>query len=263
MKIVVTFATELELRPWRRLRPFTRIRSDEGAVYGTRIGDLEILAALTGIGCHNAARVVRTLLETSTCACISSGLAGGLKPEHRSQEILVARAVGRACSPCAIKSDENLMELAVRCGAKAVDLMHTSETILNSATEKRRMGAGADAVDMESFTVVKEASVRGIPAVAIRAIADPMDTDLPLDFHPLIDKEGDIRISRVLARLARNPYRLVALARFGFESLRAASSLARFLDRYLEALAAQSEFQETQARIVKDLPAEKISTAWS
>src|SRR2546425_12744713 len=168
MKIVVTFATESEFRPWRRLRLFTRIGSDESALYRTRIGDVEICAVLTGIGCPNAGRVVRPLFETSPAVCVCSGLAGGLRPEHRSQQVLVAREIRRDGSPRAIKSDENLVELAVGCGAKPVNLIHTSERILLSAVEKQRMGADADAVDMESFVIVKEASARGIPAVAIR-----------------------------------------------------------------------------------------------
>src|SRR3989442_6323807 len=158
MKIVVTFATESKFRRWRRLGLFVRIRSDEGAVYLTRIGDVEIGAALTGIGCHNAGRVVRPLFETSPAVCVCSGLAGGLKPEYRSQQVLVAREIRRDGSPRAIKSDENLVDLAVGCGAKPVNLIHTSERNLHSAVEKQRMGADADAVDMESFVIVKEAS---------------------------------------------------------------------------------------------------------
>jgi nucleoside phosphorylase len=214
-------------------------------VYLARIGDVEICAALTGIGCHNARRVVRPLFEFSPAVCVCSGLAGGLKSEHRSQQVLVAKEIRRDGSPRAIKSHEKLVALAVDCGAKPVNLIHTSERILHTAAEKQRMGADADAVDMESFVVVQEASARGIPAVAIRAVADTMERDLPLDFHQLVGEQGDIKFSRVLGGLARNPRRAGALARFGFESLRAATSLARFLDRYLDALADWKKTQES------------------
>ncbi|HEV8129791.1 MAG TPA: hypothetical protein VGQ81_00950 [Acidobacteriota bacterium] len=239
MKILVVFATQSEFRPWRKLRAFGQVRKGQYSIYAARVGQAEVSAVITGIGSDNARRVVRSLLSDEPDLCISSGLAGGLRPEHFAQQILAARAVRAAGVERPIPSDETLFGLAVRCGAKPADLFYTSEIVLVSSEDKRRMSALADAVEMESFAVLKEASASQIPAAAIRVIADPVDVDLPLDFNRVLASRGTVSVSQVLAQLTRDPQRLPALARFSFQSISAARSLALFLDRYVEALARQ------------------------
>ncbi|MBI2821892.1 MAG: hypothetical protein HYX74_06680 [Acidobacteria bacterium] len=237
MKIVVTFAAESEFSPWRRLRSFRRVRCVEGALYETRIGAATVYAAVTGMGGHNAGRVIAPLLREAPDVCVSSGLAGGLRRRYLPRAVLVARAVCLKGSDQLIQSDEGLVRLAVRCGATAVDLFHSGENVVLTAKEKFRMGLVADAVEMESFAVMQETACRKVPAVAIRAIADPVEMDLPLDFNQATGRDGCVSVPRVLAQLARRPARLPALVRFGFESRRSAWALVSLLDRYAETLA--------------------------
>ncbi len=41
----------------------------------------------------------------------------------------------------------------------------------------------ADAVEMESFAVLSRARANGVPGIAIRAVSDTVDEDLPLGMN--------------------------------------------------------------------------------
>ena len=250
MRVLVAFATESEFGPWRRLRAF-RAAADAN-VYEAQIGENQVVAVVIGIGAGNARARIGKLLESAPDCCISSGLAGGLKPGLSAGDVLAARAVCATGSPRLLDSDAQLVATAVRCGARAVDLFCTSRTVLVRAQDKAEMGLAADAVEMESFGVIYEATGRGIPAAAIRAVSDPAGLDLPLDFNRVVDDRGAVRVPLLLGQLARSPQRLPALARFGWESSRAARSLAEFLDRFVGQLSRpalrQPPFVETEKR---------------
>jgi adenosylhomocysteine nucleosidase len=177
-------------------------------------------------------------------------LAAGLKPHYRRGQILVARAVRSAQDPCVVQSDAYLLRRAVACGAKAVDLFHTSETVVLTPEEKSRLGTFADAVEMESFIIMTEATACGVPAVAIRAIGDTVGVDVPLDFDQALGERGRVSVPLLLAQLVKHPSRLPGLIRFGFESCRASVLLARFLNRYIEVLAEQKEQMHVPSHVV-------------
>ena len=86
---------------------------------------------------------------------------------------------------------------------------------------------------MESFEIFREAAACGSPAVAIRAISDGIDEDLPLDMNQLFTDEGQLSISRVMGQVALHPQSIPGLVKLRENSKRAAESLARFLDRYV------------------------------
>jgi nucleoside phosphorylase len=186
------------------------------------------------------------VLDDGVDVCISSGLAGGLKDEHGRGDILVARAVRNHGNHC-VKSNARLLQLAVDAGAKPVDLFVSAEAVVATARRKYQLGVAADAVEMESFAVLSAAAARGVQALAVRAIADPVSADLPYDFNQVINKEGQVSLRRVISLVVRSPQRLPALVRFVRESSHAAARLARFLDGYVESLSSQAKrFEELQ-----------------
>jgi len=250
VKIVVTFALEAEFAAWRRLRSFRRVFVEGNAVYEAQIGEAEVRVVLTGVGARNARRMMSVLLNPPPAVCISAGLAGGLKLGYRRGEILAAGGVRSDSANRIFRSDANLLRLAVGCGARAVEMFYTSERVVLRAQEKSRLGTLADAVEMESFAVLSETSAGGVPGVAIRAIGDPVDLDLPYDFNQVVGKHGRVSIPRVLAQIAKSPHRFPALVQFGRDSLRACASLARFLDRYVEVVASQKSNQEVLSQAV-------------
>lgn len=240
VKIAVIFALDSEFAPWRRIRPFRRLRSESGA-YETVIGSARIHVVLSGAGPAHAARVARRVLAARPDLCISTGLAGALRSSFVPGQILAASRVLSSESTLVGESHPLLLEAALSSGARPAAAFLTASSILGSAEEKQRFAPVADAVEMESFAVLSEAAKWHIPAVAVRAISDAADANLPLDFNRVLDAHGHVRLSLIFSELARRPHKIPALVRFGRTSRRAAVNLARFLDAYVLALSAQPE----------------------
>jgi adenosylhomocysteine nucleosidase len=106
--------------------------------------------------------------------------------------------------------------------------------VVSTAVEKEALGASGDAVDMESVYIFAAASQREIPAVAIRAVSDGVESDLPLDFDRTFNERGAVSVPRVLRQIAARPHRIGGLLRLAHESGRAAAALAAFLDVYVD-----------------------------
>jgi len=249
MRILVTFAVEWEFKPWLRLGSFQACPGDGRAFSATAAGS-DIRVVLTGIGAANAARAIRSFTDYRPDICIASGLAGGLKPQHRSGEILAARVVRAEDARISYESDQALFSAAVRCGAKPVDQFLSSGRVVRTAQEKFRLGSAADAVEMEAFAVMQEMSDLDVPCVALRAVADPADMNVPCDFDRALDDSGRIRIVQVLSQLAGDPRRLWPLAQLGVRSTRAATVLARYLERYTNGLAGHEEKMDLSVKAI-------------
>lgn len=248
MRILVTFATPQEFAPWRALRTFAPAELGPHKVYSARIGNAELRVAITGIGQMAAVRAARQLLQLGAEICVSSGAAGGLRPEHTPGRILVARALRMEDERFLIKSDDRLRRVAAVCGARVVDWFFSTDHVVLTAREKAALGLVADAVEMESYAVLTEAARWRVPAVAVRAVSDNCRADLPLDFNRTISPQGQLSWPRLMSQIARRPHRIPALVRMGAESRRAAGALARFLDLYAQTLAGQVSERDLLAR---------------
>lgn len=242
MRILVTFAVDAEFAPWRKRHPFVAFpielehRYFKESFYKARIGSADVTVYLTGIGWAMPQYGLRKLLADKPDACVSSGLAGGLKPSLKKGDIVGARFVASLYGEGRIGANSKLLKIAEGCGAKVVETCTTSRQILGQAQFKRAMGEFSDIVEMESFKIMAIATGPQIPAVTIRAISDTVDEDLPLDFSRILDQSGRVLKRQLALQLARYPHQISALIRFGKESQRAAKRLADFLDLYLEAL---------------------------
>jgi adenosylhomocysteine nucleosidase len=239
VQLVVTFALDTEFAPWRRRHPFRPLADAGGPcpVYDWRIGDLAVRVLLTGVGGARVLAAAPALERSRPDICIAAGLGGGLVPGLRRGTVVVAREVldgrGRA-----FQGDAALAARAEACGARPVGALVSADRVLVRAGEKAVMAATADVVDMETFSIFSVADRIRVPALAVRAISDEAGEDLPFDFNRLLDAQGRLRYGRLAAQLASRPHRLGRLVRLGRASARAADALARFLDRYVERLAA-------------------------
>jgi len=245
MRVLVTFAVEAEFAPWRARRKFVRQNAKGLRLWKRVIGNSEIFVVLTGIG-DNSANVMELMMRVAAgdrCfdVCVSSGLAGALRLDYHLNDIVVATLlksnfvhadVGRDW----LETDTQLVELAVAHGAKPARAFYTAEKVLTTAEQKSLLATKADVVEMESFDVVKEGYAWGARGVAIRAISDRADEDLPIDFNRTMSSDNRVSVPRVLAEVAKNPGTLAPLIRFGKQSRSAAEALARFLEAYVNEL---------------------------
>jgi adenosylhomocysteine nucleosidase len=244
MKILVTFALETEFAPWRAMRSFRR---DPRATADTFLADIdgaEVGVVLSGAGPRQAARAAAQALHNdfdSLSFCISSGLSGALRPEYKIGDVLAARSVyselpQEKFGTQLIECSGSLVSFASDAGATVVRRFYTADRVVSRVDEKEHLGATADAVEMESFEILREAAANGIPAVAIRAVSDVVDEELPLDMNRVFTDEGQVSIPRVVGQVALNPQALPGLIKLGQQSKRAAETLAAFLDRYVVAI---------------------------
>ncbi|MBZ5695327.1 MAG: hypothetical protein LAN36_08190 [Acidobacteriia bacterium] len=255
MKVLITFALEGEFAPWRAIREF-RSESRGGArVYVCTIDGAEIGVAVTGVGPKQAAleasRAIRNECD-SLSFCISSGLAGALRPEYRIAQVLAARSVFSEfphpdLTSQLLPSSQPLVSFAAECGATVVERFHTAERAVARVEEKHHLGRTSDAVEMESFEIFREAAACGIPAVAIRAVSDGLDEDLPLDMNQLFTDEGQVSIPRVMGQVALHPQAIPGLVKLRQNSKQAAESLAQFLDRYVATVIERTRTLEPKA----------------
>lgn len=236
----MTFAVDWEFKPWLRLRNFSP-RPGNSRIYNAAIAGSKLDVLLTGIGPANAAHSVRSFVDEPPDLCITSGLAGGLKPQYRPGEILAARATRSEDAEDALESDAGLFRLCVEHGAKPVNQFISTGRVVRTAREKFRLKAFADAVDMESFAIMKRMSSLGVPCVAVRTVSDTAETDVPCDFDQALDDAGRIRIVQVLGQVASDLRQVWPLARMGMRSSRAAAALARYLDGFTASLARDKE----------------------
>ncbi|HUA02102.1 MAG TPA: hypothetical protein VMB02_17320 [Candidatus Aquilonibacter sp.] len=239
MKVLVTFALENEFAPWRKMRRFERICVDAWErTYRAEVGEADVSVVVTGAGRFAAQRSLERAFDQAADVCIASGLSGGLRPAYGPGDILAARAVADVHGARSVPSDPALIRQAEETGATIVERFLVSERVISTAEEKRALGQSGDAVDMESVYVLGAAAHHGVRGVAIRAISDAVDSNLPLDFERVFNGRGDVSVPRVLGQIITRPHRIGGLIRLGHESQRAAATLADFLDAYIQRISA-------------------------
>jgi adenosylhomocysteine nucleosidase len=236
MKILVTFAVRSEFAPWQRRRSFLRL---PGAwpVFEAKFGGAQVRAVLTGMGHQHALDAAKRSLAYRPDICISTGLAGSLRSGYCPGDILAARLVSEVGEPVAVASHRELFATAVDCGARQIERLATSKTLVARAEQKRQLGNQAEAVDMESYIILAEAARCGVPAVAIRAVSDTAEFDMPYDFERARDAQGQIRVSKVISQVLRNPAGLPDLLKLARDSRFASRRLADFLDAFAGTMA--------------------------
>ncbi len=242
MHILVTFAIKAEFSPWSSRHPFVPYefenweRRREFDLFKANIGPNEVTVLLTGMGGNNAAKAMLSIPVDIHDVCISSGLAGSLDSTLKPGDVVVAHTAETLDQNCRASSDRALLDLAVTYGAKPVNVSLTSEKIVGTAEEKEELSGKGSVVEMESTYILAAAARCNVPAVAVRAISDAADEDMPVDFGRILDSHGHLKMGGLLKEVGFSPYRIPLLIQFGWQSRAAGKSLADFLDRYIYAV---------------------------
>ena len=245
MRILVTFAVRDEFSQWCSRHPFVPYEFENWEkrrdfdLFKANFGSNEVTVLLTGIGGENADKAMQTLPIEMHDVCISTGLAAALDASLKPGDVVVARTAETLDQKLRIESDSALVDFAVACGARAVNISLTSEKIVATADEKQELSGSGSIVEMESSHVLTAAEKHHLPAVAVRAISDAADEDLPVDFGRIMDSRGHLKYGGLLKEVGLHPYRLAPLMKFAGQSRAAAGSLADFLDRFISAIAAK------------------------
>jgi len=201
---------------------------------------------LTGAGQEAAATATRRAIdELRPASVISTGFAGGTRDSLLTGNLVLATEVfqlegapffwDRERMNGPIVPDATLLSMARSAVEMAgVDFqlgtLVTLPTVAKTAGMKRWLGdkVGATAVDMESFAVGQAAEGAGLPYLAVRAIVDASDVDLPDILLQVGQAPAGNRLIPILRHLSRRPDRLPQLLRIGGAARRARGSIASF-----------------------------------
>lgn len=160
---------------------------------------------------------------------ISAGFAGGLSPELRTGDLVFG------CRLVRVRGDDLILGPVPLVppvgGFRPVTVVTVDEPIPKGEVVVRlpREG-GASVVDMESFYVAELAASRGIPFVALRAILDPLNQEIPFPLREVQGGDGRPSLLQTLRLILRRPSIIPPLSLLWRESVIAARSLARGLD---------------------------------
>jgi adenosylhomocysteine nucleosidase len=234
---------------------FARIAVCEGSgrrpfpFYRRTCGTFEMIAVQSGIGYQRAAAATRLLMHRFTPqALISFGFAGGLLPEVAPGTLIVGAQLVHEGQPrdTPLEANHELVEqfvaaareerLLVRPG-RLITAHHLIADIPSKAALARK--SGACAVDMETAGVAELAHAAGLAWVAVRAVVDTADEDLPAACLKALRVDGRVALGSLLWALWRSPRLVHHFLWLDRRTRTARQCLAHVLDRWIQDQRAQ------------------------
>ncbi len=233
MRLVAVLAPMAsELQPLIRPLGLRAPRDRQAGLWSGAIGQIEVVAARTGVGTRLAAQAAARVLDSASVdLVVVVGVAGGIGSSVAIGDLVVPaqvldRASGKTYRPWALSD-------AVPRGTLA-----TSDELLSDPEIAARLERqGVIAVDMETAAIAAVCEARGCPWSVFRAISDRADdgsTDAAI--FGLAGPDGRPNL-RALARFVLGrPSRLPQLIRLGRGLSRATQAAAAAAVQALERL---------------------------
>ncbi len=211
-----------ELRPLRRPLALRRQGGGDGALFEGALGEIGIVAAITGIGTRAAARATERLLERAPVdRVIVVGIAGAIAASAGVGDLVVPErvldlATGREHRPTRLGA------------APARGTLATSDVLVTQPEVLARLEReGVLAIDMETAAIAAVCEQRGVAWSVFRAISDragagPVDAEI-LRLAGPDGRPAPLALARFL--LVR-PWRVPQLVRLGRDTSRATRAAA-------------------------------------
>jgi adenosylhomocysteine nucleosidase len=183
---------------------------------------------LSGMG-EKAAREAAEGLQHGGCTTlVSFGLAGALDSSLRPGDLVLPDSI-HAGHQLSVDLDwRNRLRQQLPAHMKITSgILAASPNVLTSADAKRELAeaTGACAVDMESGAVAQVAARAGIPFLAVRVIADPLDFSPPPLLLSAVRPDGSADPVRLMALILRRSVTLGTLLRLGSQLRTARATL--------------------------------------
>ncbi|MGZ5050570.1 MAG: phosphorylase family protein [Methylobacter sp.] len=203
-----------------------------------------IVLAYSGAGAVNARAASEALIEQGACRLISWGCAAALSANLKPGDLVLANTLIDTDSaqldthPEWIEASQNLLPDSIKIH---IGSLAESHGIVSSSTNKKQLhaGTGAIALDMESIAVAKVAKLYNLPFLTVRAIADPVDMDLPKAINHSLNDEGDVVLGKLLSYIALHPAELPGLIKLGLH-FNAAKKTLKLVAKHVDHLTALS-----------------------
>jgi len=199
----------------------------------------KLLVAHSGTGPVNAQSAAELLVAKGATRLISWGCAGALSESLKPGDLILAdKLIDAGNVEMAVNADWHSYTINSLANFVVVHSGRLAEStsIVSSSTEKKQLHSttGAVALDMESVAIAKIARQYELPFLAIRAIADPVNMDLPLAINYSLNDRGEIVLGKLLLFLVLHPAELPGLIKLGlhFNAARnTLKSIARHIDK--------------------------------
>jgi len=175
-----------------------------------------VLISIAGIGAAAAGRAAIAAVNAGAGALVSWGYAGGLAPHLTCGTLVLPDRI--VCTDGSVfDTDEDWREalsdrIAGQQTVRCSPLLSTSLILADTRSKARHFrDSGAIAVDMESAAIARVARASKIPFLAVRAVLDTSDEQMPRAIADAIGPEGNLRWMLFWREVARSPRTLQQL----------------------------------------------------
>jgi len=222
------------------LKQTTLIKAAGFTICQGKLKDRRVALAISGAGRKQTAKATDALLSGHRPSwVISAGFAGGLSPQLKRHDVLVADRLADVWGHhLAIDLPGDPAALAEAPGVHVGRLL-TADRIVRLPKEKRSLGREHDAVavDMETFAVAEVCRDRGVPFLSVRVINDAVDDALPKDVEKLLmQKTTAARLGAAAGAIWRRPGSIKDMYALRENALVASDRLAEFLAGMIDGL---------------------------
>lgn len=229
-EVAIVAAMEREVRPlvrdWPLILGHSRRMYEKG----------HVILVCAGIGSKSAREATEGILTfRGPQVVLSVGLAGALEE---------ALSVGTVVVPTKVLHQQSGRAFTIEGGEGT--LLTTTEVL--TAAEKRKLGKqfGAQAVDMEAAAVAEVARNRGVKFLAVKAISDDLDFQMP-PLGRFIDSGGHFHAARFAAYAAIRPSMWPVLSQLRSNAAKASRALCDVLARIESAADVERILRSAQA----------------
>ena len=227
-RIAIVAALRREVKPLVENRNWKTIKWKSGSREFAIMENDRALMVCGGMGRGPAGEAAEALHEFSGGAIslmVSAGLAGALVEDLRVGDIFCPATIYGTPSQAGPGS------LAAAAGRGG--LVSAPEVAGEAGKKELHKAYGAEAVDMEAFSVAQVAQAHSYPFVAVKAISDKLDFAMP-EMRRFIDDQGEFRKGKFAMHAALRPGMWRGIARLNKNSMRAVTSLCKVLNELIE-----------------------------
>lgn len=173
------------------------------------------------------AAALERALATGCRRIVSFGVAGGLAPDLRPGDWIVASTIvdGRSRYATDLLLSRKLLEAAP--GAEYAPIAGVDGPVTDPGAKRELHRRGVAAIDMESHLVAQIAAARGLAFASIRVVADPAHRRIPAAALAGLRLGGGTDAKAIARALIRNPQEAPLLARLALDLLAARNTLVR------------------------------------
>ena len=208
-------------------RPMSFVQAERGLRRGSLTGGTFLPVVYLGPGPQGVKNLERLISGGEKGPILFCGFAGGLSPELKSGEVLVASLVMRPGEKAGSVPVPDFLPPRYRKGTFV-----TVDRPVASSREKAvlRAQTGGDAVDMESAGWLSCAERHGIEAWTVRVVSDAAEESLHAEAMSFVDDRGETSLGTVLGTIFLHPAVLISLLRL-FPGIRRAHAALGDLGR--------------------------------